>query len=466
MANRTSSQRRTKSPTASSGRLQVSYVSLANLKENPRNPRQHDRRQIRRLMKSIETFGFNVPILINSAGEIVCGHGRALAARDLGWRELPAICLEHLTEMQARGFMIAENQLASLSSWDDKLLAEQLQVLDLLGLEFSIEATGFDTPEIDLRIESLRGRDDDKPDPADDLPQQSNQPTISKPGDIWLLGRHRVGCGNALESSSYAVLMQNDQAAVMFADPPFNVKVDGHASGLGSVRHREFSMAAGEMTRDEFTRFLVDFSSLCGRHSKDGSIHFICMDWRHIGELMSATRKVYSEVKNLCVWTKHNSGMGSLYRSQHELVLVLKYGRGRHRNNIELGKHGRHRSNIWSYRGMNDFGRGTDEGNLLALHPTVKPVALVADAILDCSVRGDIVLDPFLGSGTTVIAAERTGRRCYGLEIDPGYVDTVIRRWQAFTGDGARRADSGQTFNHIETIGGRGHVKTKEDRRR
>lgn len=436
------------------------------LKIDLQNPRAHSPRQIQQIAASVKAFGFNVPVLIDANLKVVAGHGRLAACRALGWTEVPTICLEHLTEAQARAFMIADNRLTEIAVWDDKLLAEQLQMLGSLDLGFSIEATGFDTPEIDVRIEALNPRAANEVDPADNVPPQTNQTKVSKLGDLWVLGRHRVACRNALDSASYADFMQGERATLVFTDPPYNVKIEGHASGLGIVRHKDFAMAAGEMSREEFARFLLDFASLAVRHSEDVAIHFICMDWRHIGEMMLVARKVYSEIKNLCVWVKHNAGMGSFYRSQHELIFVLKHGRGRHRNNIELGKHGRHRSNVWSYRGINDFGRGTDEGKLLALHPTVKPVALVADAILDCSARGDIVLDPFLGSGTTVIAAERTGRRCYGLEIDPTYVDTIIRRWQAFTGDEARLAGTSLTFNHIEAKGGRAHVEAKKTRRR
>lgn len=436
------------------------------LKLDPQNPRIHSLRQIRQIAASIKAFGFNVPVLVDANLKVVAGHGRLAACQALGWSEVPTIRLEHLTQAQARAFMIADNRLTEIAVWDDRLLAEQLQMLGSLDLDFNIEATGFDTPEIDIRIESLNVRAANDADPADKVPPQSNQAKVSKLGDLWVLGRNRVACRSALESGSYADLMQDELAALMFTDPPYNVKIDGHASGLGAVRHRDFAMAAGEMSREEFTRFLLDFASLAVRHSQQGSIHFICMDWRHIDEMMEAARKVFSEIKNLCVWVKHNAGMGSFYRSQHELIFVLKHGRGRHRNNIELGKHGRHRSNVWSYRGINDFGRGTDEGRLLELHPTVKPVAMVADAILDCSARGDIVLDPFLGSGTAVIAAERTGRRCYGLEIDPAYVDTIIRRWQAFTGDDAHLADTNLTFNHIEAKGGRAHADAKKTRRR
>jgi DNA methylase len=232
-----------------------------------------------------------------------------------------------------------------------------------------------------------------------------------------------------------------------FCDPPYNVKIDGHASGLGRTHHREFVMASGEMSEAEFASFLTLACAQLARNSLDGSIHFICMDWGHAGELITAGRTAYSELKNVCVWVKHNAGMGSFYRSQHELVFVFKAGRGPHRNNVQLGQFGRHRTNVWSYPGANSFGRATDEGHLLALHPTVKPVRLVADAILDCSVRRDIVLDPFLGSGTTLIAAERVGRACYGMEIDPPYVDTAVRRWQAYAGGEAIHAVTGLRFN-------------------
>ena len=244
--------------------------------------------------------------------------------------------------------------------------------------------------------------------------------------------------------------MQGELAGTVISDLPYNVRIGGNVSGLGKKRHREFAMASGEMTEFEFKRFLIATISLFARWSADGSLHFIFMDWRHIADLLSAAREVDQQVINVCVWVKDNAGMGSLYRSQHEFVGVFRNGRGAHRNNVQLGRYGRNRSNVWHYAGANSFSRASDEGNLLALHPTVKPVALVADAIMDCTSRNDVVLDGFLGSGTTVIAAQRTGRRCYGLEIDPIYVDTVVRRWQAFTRDEARHLPSGRSFREME----------------
>jgi DNA modification methylase len=414
-------------------RITVSYRPITELRLNPRNPRRHTPRQLRQIARSIQSFGFNVPVLIDANANTIAGHGRVLACKLLGWIEVPTISLEHLNAAQASAFMIADNRLTENAQWDERLLGEQLRELSLLDLDFSLEATGFEMGEIDLRIENLStDRPDD--DPGDRLPASSGPP-VSRAGDLWKLGRHRVFCGSAVEPASYRVLMGQECAAMVFSDPPYNVPIDGHATGLGAVRHREFAMAAGEMNQAQFTSFLGQACTLFAAASVPGSLHYICMDWRHLGELLAAALPVYRELKNLCVWAKNNAGMGSLYRSQHELVLVFKHGRAAHRNNIQLGQYGRHRSNVWHYPGATSGAGSTDEGNLFALHPTVKPVALVADAILDCSARGEIVLDGFLGSGTTLIAAERTGRRCYGLEIDPLYVDLIVRRWQAFTGD-------------------------------
>ncbi|MGO9144728.1 MAG: site-specific DNA-methyltransferase [Desulfomonilia bacterium] len=433
-----------------STKLTIACLPISALKLNPKNPRKHTNRQIRQLAQSIQALGFNVPILLDRDNNVIAGHGRILAASQLGMREVPTIRLEHLTKEQATAFMIADNRLTEIAIWDDALLAEQLKILSEVDLDFSLEVTGFSMGEIDLRIEGLSSAEG-KDDPADKLPPLPMGAPVTQPGDLWLFGdRHRLLCGNALEGAYYRNLMNSALATVIFTDPPYNVKINGHVSGLGSIRHREFAMAVGEMNETEFISFLTRACSLMARFSIDGSIHFLCMDWRHMAELIEAGRLAYTELKNLCVWTKDNAGMGSLYRSQHELVFVFKHGRAPHRNNVDLGRNGRYRTNLWHYGGANSFSsRKTEEGNLLELHPTVKPVAMVADAILDCSGRGDIVLDPFLGSGTTLMAAERTGRSCYGMEIDPLYVDAVIRRWQIYTGGQVRHAVSGCTFDEM-----------------
>jgi len=345
--------------------------------------------------------------------------------------------------------MIADNRLTENSVWDDRLLAQQLKELSKLELDFSLEVTGIDMGEIDLRIEGLAAETDDD-DPADALPAQTG-PAVTSPGDQWLLGRNRVGCGNALEEDSYAALMQDDRAAMAFIDTPYNVVIENNVSGLGSFRHHDFAMACGEMSVAQFTDFLARVFFLLARYSLDGALHFICMDWRHLSEVLTAGGQVYIELKNICVWVKNHTGMGAFYRSRHELILVYKHGRAPHRNNILLGKYGRDRTNVWMYPSPRTL---SEEGNLLGMHPTPKSVRMVADAILDCTARGDIVLDGFLGSGTTVIAAERTGRRCFGLELDPLYVDTIVRRWQAYTGEQARLASSGRSFNELEAEAG------------
>jgi DNA modification methylase len=430
-------------------RLTIINHRIDELKLDPVNPRRHSKKQIRQIANSIKTFGFNGPILIDGFGNIIAGHGRLLAAKLLGMSEVPTLRLDHLTPAQIRAFMIADNRLTEISTWDDRLLAEQLKELSVLGLDFNIESTGFEMGEIDLRIASLDDPLDPDDDPADLLPEPPAGPPVSTIGDLWRLGRHRVLCGNALDSEAFATLLGDERAAMAFTDPPYNVPIEGHASGLGAIHHRPFPMASGEMDRREFTAFLRAAFRNLAEFSSDGSLHYVCMDWRHIEEVIAAGREVYTELKNLCVWVKDNPGMGSLYRSGHEFVSVFKHGRSGHRNNVQLGGFGRNRSNVWRYPGANSFSRGGAEGNLLALHPTVKPVALIADAILDCSARGDIVLDAFLGSGTTVIAAERTGRRCYGLELDPAYVDTILRRWQALTGRSAHHAASGDSFDDL-----------------
>jgi DNA modification methylase len=425
--------------------LAVIYRPIDALTLNGANPRLHSRRQIRQIARSIETFGFLVPVLVDRDLKVIAGHGRVLASRELKVAEVPTISVDHLSREQVRAYMIADNKLTENATWSEELLANHFIELSAIDLNFDLDVTGFEVGEIDFIIENHRKSA--TADTADDLQSIPSGPPICKPGDIWLLGRHRVLCGDSLESASYAALLEGELADVVFTDPPYNVKIGGHASGLGKVRHREFAMGCGEMSPAGFTDFLTRICLQLKRFSQPGAINFICMDWRHAGEMLAAGNEIYPELKNICVWVKHNAGMGSFYRSQHEMIFVYKTGRQSHRNNIQLGKHGRHRTNVWSYKAANDFGRPTDEGNLLQLHPTVKPVAMVADAILDCSRRGDVVLDPFLGSGTTLIASERVGRRCFGIEIDPAYVDTIVRRWQAFTGDTARHATTGEAFD-------------------
>ena len=338
--------------------------------------------------------------------------------------------------------MLADNRLSELASWDDAMLGEQLKYLASVELNFDLESTGFSVGEIDLKVEALEATQKND---AADTPLTLTGSAVSVLGDLWQLGEHRVYCGNSLQEDSYQTLLGSSRAAIIFADNPYNGPILGHVSGKGSCKHREFAMASGEMSSGEFTTFLTTAFTLMAKYSLPGSVHFQCMDWRNLQEVLTAGNQAYSSLINLCVWVKKQGGMGSLYRSRHELVFVFKNGTGRHQNNVELGRFGRYRTNVWEYAGIQSMRHG-EEGDLLALHPTVKPIRMVADAILDCSSRGDIVLDVFLGSGTTLLAAERTGRICYGMEIDPLYIDTAILRWQNLTGQDAIHIASGQTF--------------------
>jgi len=426
--------------------LKISYKDPDQLKKRPRNPRTHTPKQIQQIVASIKEFGFISPVLIDGSDEIIAGHGRVEAAKLVGMSDVPTVRVDHLTPAQIRAYVIADNKLAENAGWDRELLTLELQELSV-DLNFDVTITGFETAEVDLLIGELG---EETPDEADQVPEiDRSVPAVSRAGDRWQIGNHVLLCGDALDENNYVNLLDSQKAQLVFTDPPYNVAIDGHVSGHGRVKHREFAMASGEMSTQEFTKFLETALGCLAEFSSNGSIHFICMDWRHLRELLDAAEKPYGELKNLCVWAKTNAGMGSLYRSQHELIFVFKNGSEPHINNVELGRFGRNRSNVWNYAGVNAF--GSDRNTELAMHPTVKPVAMVADAILDCSKRNGIILDAFAGSGTTLIAAEKTGRRGYGIEIDPHYVDTIIRRFDQVYGLKAIHTQSKLDFDDMRT---------------
>jgi DNA modification methylase len=427
--------------------LSIVYEPVVALTPYSKNARTHTKRQIRQIAHSIRTFGFTNPILIDRDNRIIAGHGRVEGAKVNGMTDVPTIRLEGLSEDQIRAYVIADNKLAENAGWDKSILAIELQYLLTIQGDLDVTITGFEVPEIDLIVQEAGAATDQ----VDTVDLQEVGPAVTQTGDIWNVGKHRVLCGSSLHDSSFSALLGKEKASMVFADPPYNVPIDGHATGNGVIKHRNFAMACGEMREAEFISFLTTSFSLLGRYSLSGSIQFICMDWRHTAELLSAGKQVYNSLLNMCVWAKDTGGMGSLYRSQHELVFVFRNGKDSHRNNVQLGRYGRNRTNVWRYPGANTFSKQGEEGNLLALHPTVKPVALIADAILDCSAPGDIVLDSFLGSGSTLLAAERVGRVCYGIDIDPLYVDVAIRRWQRYTGDSVVHATSGKSFDQIES---------------
>lgn len=424
-------------------RLKMTYRKVDDLKPYAGNARTHSAKQITQIAASIRQFGFTNPVLVDGASGIVAGHGRVAAARQLGMTEVPVIELAHLSEAERRAYVIADNRLAELAGWDRDILAIELQALSEMDLDFDLEITGYETAELDLLLD---GPAADQTDPDDDIAGMKTGPAVTRPGDIWLLGKHRLICGDARHPDTFTALMESDRAKAVFTDPPYNVKIGGHVCGSGAIQHREFAMASGEMDVAGFTAFLGSTLGAMADVSVDGAIHFVCMDWRHMGELRSAGDKVYSELKNLVVWKKSNGGMGTFYRSQHELVFVYKVGTAPHTNTFGLGDTGRYRTNVWDYPGVNSFGANQKD---LALHPTVKPVALVADAIKDVTKRGEIVLDGFGGSGTTLIAAERTGRVARLVELDPLYCDVICRRYEARTGRPAQLCGTEQIFSDV-----------------
>lgn len=413
--------------------LRVEYVDVATLKPWPANSRTHSKKQLRQLKNAIQRFGFNSVVVIDHENLILAGHARVEAAKLLGLKEVPCIRIETMSAIEKRAYVIADNKLAINAGWDEEVLATELQAL-ATEVDFDIDLTGFSLTEVDHLVDELAC--EEPGDPKDnDLPPDG--PARCQPGDLWKLGPHRLICGNALDRDVTGALMGSDVAKLVFTDPPYNVPIQGHAGGKGRIKHREFAMASGEMTATEFTAFLRAIFENLVRHSCEGSIHYVCMDWRHIDEILVASRGIYTELKNLIVWVKDNGGMGSFYRSRHELIFAFKNGAAAHVNNFELGQQGRYRTNVWQYKGVNTFRKGRlDE---LELHPTAKPVQMLADAMKDTSGRGDIVLDLFGGSGSTLIAAHKTGRRAYLCEIDPVYCDRIIRRWEVYARDDAEK---------------------------
>ena len=424
---------------------QISHRKIGDLRPFSANARTHSSKQLKQIAASIERFGFTNPVLVSDGGEIIAGHGRVAAAKLLGITSVPTIILSHLSPEERRAYVLADNKLALNAGWDREILAIELQAL--VDLNFDVEVTGFSLAEIDFAIDELGASDPDGSDTPEDLVPEVGGPAVSRRGDLWLLGRHKLLCGDAQNGQDFRALLGSESADLVFTDPPYNVPVDGHVCGLGAVRHREFAFASGEMNVAQFTAFLRSTLGNAAAVMRDGSIAFVCMDWRHMRELLDAGQQVFTELKNLVVWNKTNRGMGTFYRSKHELIFVFKQGTAEHTNSFGLGDTGRYRTNVWDYAGISSI--GTNRSSELAMHPTVKPVALIADAIRDCSRRGDIVLDCFGGSGSTLMAAEKTGRRARLIEYDELYCDTIVRRWEQLTGKRATRALDGLDFEQV-----------------
>lgn len=427
------------SSTAEHRPLHVESRKVNDLVPYERNSKIHDKKQVKQIAASIQEFGFNVPVLIDGQNRIIAGHGRVLAAKQLGMEEVPTIAIDHLTDAQRRAFIIADNKLTENSSWNNEMLVLEFKELGALDLSFDLEITGFNTGEMDLIL-----LDENEGDSTADIISDVDEslPAICKPGDIWQLGDHRLICGDSRNNQTYVSLLGERKADMVIADPPYNVPIGGNAVPDKKPRHGQFAMAFGEMNSEEFTDFLGSIFKNLAEHSKNGSIHYIFMNWRSMYEISTAGRSHYKELKNLCVWNKSNAGLGTFYRNKHELVFVFKNGSQPHTNNFEWSGD-RFRSNVWDYPSANSFSKdpipGETKGERVVLHPTVLPVAMFADMMLDCSKAGQLILDPFCGSGTNLIAAQKTNRRCYGIEYEPRFVDAAIYRWEKFTGEKAVR---------------------------
>ena len=444
--NRGASSRATQAGTGGSEKLPwlVKMVPPQSLKPAERNARTHSKKQIHLVAESIKRYGVINPVVTDRQNKVVAGHARLAASLQLSLPYIPVIQVEHLSETELRAYALADNALGDKSGWDRDLLSIELNELtDLLPAEgMDVSLTGFEVAEIDLLLADMAAP---RPEPEDILPSLPSKP-VTRSGDLWLLGKHRLLCGDARDRSNFNRLMNGASATAVFCDPPYN-RAANLIGGRGRIRHPDFAFAAGEMSSSQFRKFLTETLGNGVRVSSGGAVHFVCMDWRHIKDLIDVGGKLYGAMLNLVVWNKSNAGQGSFYRSQHELIGVFRVGDQPNRNNVELGRFGRNRSNVWTYAGVNTFGRGRAEA--LAAHPTVKPVALVADALLDCTARGDVVLDQFAGSGTTILAAEKVGRIGLGIEYEPGYVDVAISRWQRTTKLEATLSDDGRSFDEI-----------------
>jgi DNA modification methylase len=422
--------------------------ALSDIKAQPRNARVHPRKQIQQLARSIERFGFNAPILVDQDDTILAGHGRFEAARLLKLPEVPVIRLDHLSPLERRAYLLADNRIALSSSWDGELLANEIQALMDDG--FEITDAGFAISEVD---DILLAADDASPSPsrarADRIPDLEGE-TVTRSGDIWELGRHRLVCGDARDPTAYQALLGEESVDLLLTDPPYNVRIEGNVSGRGAVVHGDFAFASGEMSPEAFTVFLSETLGVAASRCRDGAIAFVFMDWRHMGELLAAGGQVFSELKNVCVWNKTNGGQGVFYRSKHEMVFVWKVGKAEHVNTFGLGGTGRYRTNVWDYAGVTAPTKTRSEE--LSMHPTVKPVALLKDAILDCTHRGHIVLDVFGGSGSTLIAAQKCGRLARLIEYEPRYCDVILKRYETLTGKPAILKATGETFEEVREL--------------
>lgn len=418
----------------SSSNLQMIDINLIVLKL--KSLRKHSKKQLQKLKNAIMKFGYVNPVLLDEKRNIIAGELRLLAAKELGFTQIPAIILENLTPEEADAIRILDNKIAEDGGWNFENLKEEIE--KLMKFDVTFEDLGFDTVDYDEIFlvndsEKNKVHNDGK---EDETWLDANIPPKVKLGDLWRLGDHFVYCGDSLLVRSFEILMQGELAQIVITDPPYNCRINGHVCGLGKTQHEEFAMASGEMTDSEFAEFISNFMQNLVKFSCDGSLSYIFMDWAGLNTLLTQGKKHYTELKNIAVWNKLVGGMGAMYRSQHETIPIFKKGKAKHQNHIQLGKNGRYRTNVWDYPGV----RATNPASLelLKLHPTCKNIAMCHSILLDASSKNDIVLDCFGGSGSILLAAERCKRRARLIEISPRYVDVTIYRWEKETGKTAK----------------------------
>ena len=426
------------------GDLTFEYVSIDDLSFPARTLSQVNDRQHRQLMASITEFGFIAPLVISRGNEVIVCEKRLAAARELGLTQVPVVRANTLTPLQIRQYRIADNRLNELREWDADALKAELDEIIVLDPDVNIEALGYEVAEFDVAVQVVTEGED----PADIAPELPAEPQ-SRPGDIWEIDGHRLGCGDARDADFLRRLLDGEQPTCVFADPPFNRPVAQHIGGKGRIKHPEFVMASGEMSDAEFQQFQIDWLVQAVAVAQPGALIYVASDWRAPLATLAAAQTAGLEQVNFCTWELASPRLGSFYRSACEYFPVWKKPGGKSRNNVMLGRSGRHRSNCWHYPGANSFGAGRAT---LHLHPTVKPLALVLDILLDCTARGDAILDPFCGSGTTLLAAQRTGRKARVIELDPRYVDVAVRRYQDVFGRAPRLQGSGLTLDELASM--------------
>ena len=426
--------------------LKIETVKVEQLKPYKNNAKIHSPDQISQIAESIQQFGFVNPILIDENDEIIAGHGRFEAAKILNLSQVPVIRIGHLTNVQKRKLRIADNRISENGGgWDADLL--NIEISELCELEdiADITITGFNDIEIDQILTEPRTKSEVKK--LDAVPYVADDEIITVPGDIWEFdGGHRIICGDSIDRDTFAKLLGNKRVNLVLQDPPFNIKIKGFVSGNGTVKHPDFAMATGEMSDSEYTEFLGKNFALCSEYATDNAMIFNFIDWRNVMPMLTACKQHFARHINLCVWVKNKAGMGTPYRSQHELCTVFLNKAGKVTDHIKLGKYGRNRSNVWHYYGCNSYG---PHRNDLKMHPTVKSFEMLSDIMLDVTSIGDAVLDCFLGSGSTFIAAQRHKRICYGIEYEPKYVDTCVKRFYEAFGIDAINARTGKTYTQL-----------------